>query len=133
MGPYDGCPGHLVEALSRAATETETIWRTARPNNDFATILPHLTEMLGVVREAAAAKSAALDLPLYEALLDLYEPGAKTDQIDVLFDDYAAFLPGFLERVLARQAERPVRRAPRGPLPVSREVSLCRRVWEAVG
>jgi carboxypeptidase Taq len=126
-------PADLVEALSRAATETETLWRTARPNNDFATILPHLTEMLGLVREAAAAKSAALDLPLYEALLDLYEPGAKTDQIDVLFDDYAAFLPGFLERVLARQAERPAPRVPSGPFPVSRQESLCRRLSEAVG
>ena len=102
-------PADLVEATTRAANATETIWRTARPQSDFKSVLPSFTELLGLVRDGAAAKAAALEVPAYDALMDLYEPGMTTTAIDGLFDDYAAFLPEFLEEVLHVQASRPIR------------------------
>jgi carboxypeptidase Taq len=126
-------PVDLVEATSRVETAAETVWRTARPANDFAAILPHLTELLNLGRQAAQAKSEALGVPPYEALMDLYEPGATTDQIDELFGNYAAFLPEFLEKVLARQAARPTPVLPDGPFPQHLQEALCRRLAEAVG
>ena len=58
-----------------------------------------------LTREEAAAKAAALGLAPYDALLDGYEPGIGTAEIDALFEPLAAFLPDFLERVLAHQVE----------------------------
>ncbi len=46
-------PGALVEALSRVSSECETVWRKARPANDFPAVLPLLDEMLRVQREVA--------------------------------------------------------------------------------
>lgn len=126
-------PADLVEAASRAETAAETMWRTARPQNDFPKILPHLTELLNLGRQVAQAKSEALGVPPYEALMDLYEPGATTDQVDEIFDDYAAFLPEFLEKVLARQAMGPTPVIPDGPFPTHLQETLCRRLAEAVG
>lgn len=56
-------PGDLVEALSRARSESETAWRAARPADDFAAALPGLERVLGLTREVAAAKAAALSAP----------------------------------------------------------------------
>ncbi len=45
----------LVEALSRTGNDCEMIWRQARAEADFAMVLPKLTELLGLTRQAAAA------------------------------------------------------------------------------
>jgi carboxypeptidase Taq len=96
--------GSLVEALTKACAAAETVWRRARPENDFKAVCPHLETVLRLVRDVGQAKAARLGCSAYDALLDEFEPGGRTAMIDPLFDDLAAFLPGFLERVLARQA-----------------------------
>jgi carboxypeptidase Taq len=68
-------PGDLVQALSRASSACEAVWRVARPGNDFAAVRPALGEVLRRVREVASAKAVGLGLSPYEALLDSYEPG----------------------------------------------------------
>ena len=98
-------PSDLVAALTRAASAAEMIWREARARADFALLRPALEEVVRLTREEAAAKAAALGRAPYDALLDGYEPGIGTAEIDALFEPLAAFLPDFLERVLAHQVE----------------------------
>jgi carboxypeptidase Taq len=125
-------PADLVEALSRARSESEAVWRTARPADDFAAALPGLERVLALTRETAAAKAAALGTGPYEALLDQYEPGGTTAMIDRLFDEIAAFLPGLLDAVLTRQASHTPPPDPAGPFPVAAQrraaVALMQRI-----
>ena len=123
----------LVEALSKVARSCEMLWREARPKADFALILPLLEQLLGLVREEAAAKAEALGCGPYDALLDLYEPGAAAAEIDVLFDDLSSFLPDFLAAVLERQAAAPAPSLPEGPFDVAVQENLGRRLMTAVG
>ncbi len=123
----------LVEALSRAGNRCEMVWRKARPDNDFTAVLPHLKEVLGLVREAAAAKAEALNCSPYDALLDEWEPGGSSARIDETFDDLAAFLPGFLAQVLDRQASGPKPLPFGGPFPIAQQEALARRLMAAVG
>jgi carboxypeptidase Taq len=92
-------PTDLVAALTRAASAAEMTWRDARARADFALLRPALEEVVRLTREEAAAKAAALGRAPYDALLDGYEPGIGTAEIDALFEPLAAFLPEFLERV----------------------------------
>ncbi len=123
----------LVEALSRAAKRCEMTWRVARPAADFAMVLPALSEVLTLVREAAQAKAEKLGVPPYDALLDEYEPGESSARIDGIFDELAAFLPGFLGEVMERQASRPAPIAPEGPFPVEKQMALAKTLMQAVG
>jgi carboxypeptidase Taq len=123
----------LVEALSKACSACEQIWRDARPKGDFPMILPALSEVLRLTREAAAAKSARLGVGAYDALLDEYEPGGRSAEIDRVFDDLAVFLPGLLARVLEHQARRPAPLDLPGPFPVERQRALGERVMRAMG
>ena len=123
----------LVEALTRACSKCEMAWRKARPASDFKTVLPHLKEVLNLVRQEAETKTAALGGSRYEALLDQYEPGGRTARIDALFDDLAAFLPGFLDNALSRQKARGEAKLPEGPFPVAKQRALGERLMRTLG
>jgi carboxypeptidase Taq len=123
----------LVEALSRAASRCEGVWREARPAADFAKVVPALSDLLALVREAAAAKAARLGCGLYEALLDEFEPGGKVAAIDALFDDLATFLPALREKALAAQARRPAPLNARGPFPTAQQMALGEKLMATVG
>jgi carboxypeptidase Taq len=126
-------PADLVAARSRAASECETIWRTSRPNSDFHALAPSLKDVVRLTREAGQAKSEAFGRPVYDALMDEYEPGADAERVAAVLEDYAAFLPEFLDTVLARQAREQKPVAPDGPFPAAAQKRLCRRMAEAIG
>lgn len=129
----DAVPADLVAARSRATSECETVWRTARSKSDFPALRPSLEEVVRLTREVGQAKSAAFGRPVYDALMDGYEPGADAAGVIAVLEDYATFLPEFLDRVLARQARRHTPRAPEGPFPVAVQKKLCRHMAEVVG
>ncbi|MCK0198106.1 carboxypeptidase M32 [Ancylobacter sp. 6x-1] len=126
-------PADLVEASSKAISLCEMTWRQARADADFAALLPSLTEVLRLQREAGIAKGEKLGLSPYDALLNDYEPGGRAAAIDELFDDLAAFLPGFTEQALAAQAHRPEPAAIEGPFPVEAQRALGLKVMAALG
>ena len=126
-------PGDLVEAVARISAECETVWRKARPADDFAAVAPSLEQMLRLQREVAAAKAECLGVKPYEALLDRYEPGGSTATIDRWFDEIAGFLPDLIEAVLARQAAAAPLDDPPGPFPTPAQRQAAARLMEAVG
>ena len=109
------------------------IWREARPANDFAAVVPKLTEVVDLVREAGEAKAAVLDCTPYEALMDQYEPGARAARIESLFADLAQFLPDFLDRVLARQSANAQALPVSGPFPLEAQRALGLRLMRQLG
>jgi len=123
----------LVEAMSKAATACEAVWREARPKGDFAQVYPLLSEVLNLARQAAAAKAEKLGCSPYEALMDQYEPGAREADIDGVFADYGAFLPDFLPRVLEHQARQGKPVEPKGPFPQAVQKELAKRVMQGLG
>ena len=123
----------LIAAMARADSECEMAWRGAREADDYETVKPYLRTVLELVRRAGEARAAALGCPVYDALMDVYEPGARTDRIDALFDDLAAFLPGFLERVLEKQAGEPRPLPLEGPFSVEAQRSLGERLMVQLG
>jgi carboxypeptidase Taq len=126
-------PSDLVAALSKAAMTCEMAWRKARPAADFAAVLPTMRTLLGLVREAAAAKAAALGKTPYEALLDEYEPGGSTATIDRLFAELAAVLPGMIDRALLLQDSRPAPAPPKGPFPIAAQRTLGMKLMARLG
>ncbi len=123
----------LVEALSRATSACEAVWRDARADDDFPRVLPALKALLVLVRETAAAKAAALGLSPYDALLDEYEPDGRSADIDVIFADLAAFIPDFLVRAIDAQATRPAMVEPQGPFAIDNQRQLGIRLMELLG
>ncbi|MFH5805873.1 carboxypeptidase M32 [Alienimonas sp. DA493] len=89
-------PRRLVEELSRVTTLAQQNWAEARKRSDFAAFRPHLEAVVNLKREEAAAVASGradlADAPAYDALLDDYEPAAKSDQVAAVFAELRAGL-----------------------------------------
>ena len=53
-------PADLVEAMSKASNACETIWRTARRDADFGSVLPAFEEVLTLTKRLGEAKAAVV-------------------------------------------------------------------------
>ena len=96
-------PESLVRAREIACTRCVQAWRIARANDDWPAVSGLLEEVVRLTIETATALGESLSLAPYDALLDGYEPDARSARVAEVFDDLKSFLPGFLERVLERQ------------------------------
>jgi carboxypeptidase Taq len=125
-------PAQLVQRSSLAESRCEQAWRKLRPLNDWAGLLPLLEEVVAAKREVAAALGERLQLPAYDALLDGYEPGARSATIDPLFAELRAFLPGFIAAAVERQRGDRVL-VPPGPFPIERQRWLGLEIARRIG
>jgi carboxypeptidase Taq len=126
-------PADLVEARAKAALSCENVWRGARRDADFARLAPLLEEVVRVTRNVAQAKSEALGVSPYEALVDEYEPGARTADLDTLFATLGAELPRLVGEILERQARGPAPIPLVGPFPADKQAAVARALAERIG
>ncbi|TAN52936.1 MAG: carboxypeptidase M32 [Rhodospirillales bacterium] len=124
-------PARLIEALARATSACEMVWRGSRAKGDFKAVRKPLEKVVALTREAGEAKAEPLGVTPYEALMDLYEPEASEKRIEPLFADLEQFIARTLPRVLERQggAEPP----PCPPVPEARQKELGRRLMGVLG
>lgn len=76
-------PKELVEEIARVTTRAQQVWQQARQANDFASFQPWLEKIVALKRQEAEAVGYQ-EVP-YDALLDEYEPGARTTEITKAF------------------------------------------------
>jgi carboxypeptidase Taq len=126
-------PPDLVEAMARANSACEKIWREARRTNDFPRVRDALAEVVNLVRQQAAALAAALSLSPYDALMDGYQRGIGAAHVGPVFSAYETFLRDALPRAEARQAAAPAPIRPPGPFPAELQEALCRRLSARAG
>ena len=126
-------PQELVSALSKACSTCEHAWRDARKNSDFQAVKPLLEEVIGLTLRRGEILSEKLGLPIYDALIDGFEPGASAAQIGTIFDDYASFLPDFLGSVLDKQRAEGPKPTIEGPFPVTSQTALAEALSATVG
>jgi carboxypeptidase Taq len=129
-------PRRLAGELAAAGAVGAAAWQKARAENRIEPFRPALEHMIGLKREQAAALASipgARPGDLYDALLDEYEPGARTAELDPMFAQ--------LERELAPRArELPAEPAvagtpgPKAPTyALERQAEVGRRVVAAIG
>jgi carboxypeptidase Taq len=125
-------PESLVQRAAIAGNRCEHAWRTQRPANDWAGFLENFRPVLACAREVAGLLSQQTGLSKYDALLDQFEPGMSTVQLDAIFGDLRQWLPGLIHRVIERQAAAPPIEAA-GPFPVAAQRELCEQVMRLLG
>jgi carboxypeptidase Taq len=123
-------PQALVEELAKLSVLGQQLWVEARKENDFARFKPLLERTIELKRQEAAA--IGYDDQPYDALLDEFEPGAKTA-------DVANVLRGLRERLvplaaaIAASSRRPNLDALKGHYPTDRQEKFGQRAAAAIG
>jgi carboxypeptidase Taq len=123
-------PGQLAAEIARAGALGFQAWESARERSDFAAFLPYLERNVELKREYIACFEGYDDA--YDVLLDDYEEGMKTAEVEALFRE----LRDELVPLIAAVAERAdaVDDAPlHGEFPVERQRELVRGVLTRLG
>lgn len=129
-------PESLVQRRQMATSRCEHAWRSQRPANDWAGFLGNFREVLAIAREEAARLADVKGVSRYEALMDRYEPGLTTAQVDRVFGEVRQWLPGLIREVTERQARRNAAEPlvePQGPFPVAAQRALCEQAMRLLG
>jgi carboxypeptidase Taq len=125
-------PDALVKAQSLATSACEHAWRAQRPANDWAGFLENFRPVLALAREEATLRAAHSGGTRYDSLLDRFEPGMRSADIDRVFGHLRTWLPGLIVKARARQQTQLVIK-PTGPFPIAQQRALCERVMRLLG
>jgi carboxypeptidase Taq len=123
-------PKELVEELARITTQAQGVWQEARQTSKFGPFLPWLEKIVALKRQEAAAVGYT-DHP-YDALLDEYEPGAKTADVRRLFADLLAGLVPIVETIVG-SGKHPDRDLLHRDFPTDRQALFAQTAAAAIG
>ena len=127
-------PSDLVEAHARATSACELAWRGARRGDDFASLRPKLEEVLNLTRQMGEAKASKMNLSVYDALADEYEPGVREADLIPLFARLERELPPLIDRIVDEQASHTeASHQLVGPFPIERQAALGRHLAQRMG
>jgi carboxypeptidase Taq len=97
-------PPEMYREYVVLTSQSESAWEVAKDNNDFAGFVPYLEKIIAFNRqfiELWGVKSSP-----YDTLLDMYEPGLTTVELDRLFGELRARLVPLAEQI-ASSANKP--------------------------
>lgn len=120
-------PAHLSAEIARVTSKANRIWAEARKTDDFAGFAPILTEVVRLRREEASALAAGG--PLYDALLNDYEPGATEGEIAAMFDALRPRLVALRQAVLGK----PTPKGLTGTFDDATQMKMARKVARVFG
>ncbi|KGT86396.1 carboxypeptidase M32 [Enterobacter cancerogenus] len=125
-------PASLVEAKSLAGSRCEHAWRQQRPANDWQGFSANLKEVVKLSREEAQLRAEALGVSRYDALLDVFEPGMTSAQLDNTFGELKSWLPVLLQKAVEKQQKSAIA-APVGPFAIEAQKQLGLSVMKTLG
>jgi carboxypeptidase Taq len=120
-------PARLVAELARTSALAQPAWERARAGSDWSSFAPHLEKIVQLQRETAEHLGYE-DHP-YDALLDIYEPGARKARLQGMFDELRAELVPMIRALPPEDRSRPLY----GEFDEVKQEEFGRRVISAFG
>lgn len=125
-------PARLVEAKALAGSRCEHAWREQRKAGDWQGFLGNFREVVQLAREEAQLLADASGKSRYDALLDKYEPGMSSAELERIFGDVKSWLPGLIRQVMDKQAGETLLAA-QGPFAVDKQRALGVEIMGLLG
>jgi len=123
-------PATLVQEVARAESRGLDAWKKAYRSDRWSDFVKPLTELVRLKRRVAEAIGYR-HVP-YDALLDAFEPGATTKELDPLLGEVKAATVPLLEKI-RRSKRRPDSRILTKKYPAEGQLRFARSVVEAMG
>ncbi|MEB3773873.1 MAG: carboxypeptidase M32 [Desulfurococcales archaeon] len=92
-------PEELVYERAKTSQEATHAWRKAKEKSDYSIFKPYLERIIDINRRIA--EHLGYEEHPYDALLDLYEEGLKTRDVDRIFEGLIPGLKKILEETLS--------------------------------
>lgn len=123
-------PPALVEEMARHTALSQEVWVKARANSDFDAFAPSLEKMLDLTRQQA--QYLGYKDHLYDALIDLYEPGTSRKDVAAMFGEIKPALVE-LTRAIASSANPVDAKFLYGDFPIAKQRELTLQAVKAIG
>lgn len=124
-------PEDLAAELAHAASAGQEAWVAARAAGDFAAFAPHLQRNLDLARRYVECHLGHEDYACaYDVLLDDYDPGMRTAEVEALLAELKAALIPLIATVTAAGFEQQVTNR---QFPVVAQRGLVMEVLERIG
>ncbi len=123
-------PTELVAELTRHEALSQEVWVKARQHADFDSFAPSLRKMFELTRQKA--ECLGYTDHIYDALIDLYEPGMKHADVAKMFSDMK---PGLVELTHAiAESSNPVDDSiVHGDFPTDKQREVTLKLVDAIG
>lgn len=122
-------PNSFVKAFARLSSESMVAWSEARKANAFSDFAPHLEKIIGMCRQKA--EYLGYKQHPYDALLDCFEPGATTAELDAVFKKVKKAIRALLDKIVAgKQVEDGFLH---GKFPAEKQLAFGRELLVAMG
>ena len=123
-------PVSLVEEWSRTTSIAQNVWAEARKQSDFTVFQPHLEKLVSLARQKADAWG--WQACRYDALLDEYEPGARSTEIAATFAALGPQISAMVQPATEKAARFP-KSLLAGHYPIAAQQAFNREVAAAIG
>ncbi|MGH7739163.1 MAG: carboxypeptidase M32, partial [bacterium] len=123
-------PQSLVEEVARVTSNAQVQWVQARQEKKFSLFQPWLEKIIGLTQQQA--ECYGYEKNPYDALLEDYEPGLTTAQLDQLFPPLKKRLAELVVKITSSKKQPDVsilRRA----CPIPAQQDFCRMLAETMG
>ncbi|MBV1894854.1 MAG: carboxypeptidase M32 [Rhodobacteraceae bacterium] len=120
-------PADLARAIAQITSEAQGKWAAARADEDVASFLPVLAEVVNLKQQEGAALAAGGDI--YDAMLADYEHGTSGTEIGAIFDAMRPRLVALRQAVLDKPAPADVQ----GPFDTGKQMRLSRELARKFG
>lgn len=98
-------PESLVREIAELEATAYQVWTKARPADDFAMLQPYLSKMVDLKKQYADAVGWTGER--YDALLDDFEPGMTTAEVEQMFGDLGDGLRPLVDRIVDAATDKP--------------------------
>ncbi|ASK79504.1 carboxypeptidase M32 [Paraphotobacterium marinum] len=122
----------LVQAKALAGAKCEHAWRTQREENDWISFSQNFKTVVELSQEEAQIRAEALQTTPYNAMLNLYEPGMSTNELDNIFNNIKCWLPNLINQVQQKQQNEPYIK-PEGTFPIKQQKEMGLKVMKTLG
>ncbi len=123
-------PGELVEEMSRVTARAHGVWAEARKESDFSKFQPILKVIVELNQRMADAYG--WETSRYDALMDVYEPGADSQTVGALFAELGPQLRLLIDPAVEKSRQTPANLLV-GHYPVAAQQAFNAEVLAAVG
>lgn len=127
-------PEIFVKDLAQLSSKSQSVWAEAREENNFAKFAPYLAQMIGKKREEA--ELVGYTNSPYDGLLDSYEPGMTTSEIERIFSDLKSFLVPFIAHIRKSKLSNSARthtNATSASFPIEKQIEFSKKIAERMG
>jgi len=123
-------PQRLVEEMSRVTSNAQVEWVEARKENKFARFQPWLDKIIPLCQEQAKCYGYQ-DHP-YDALLEDYEPGLTSAQLNKLFPPLKESLSILVSKITSSKRQ-PDLSVLKRKCPIPAQQAFCHQLAEGIG